>query len=55
MFLAQAKASDNVNETSGHSSTVISTGGTSSGWPVLTDTTSELNHLALILVRGCMH
>ena len=50
MFFAQAMASTKVSETSSQSSTVIGTGGTSPGQPVLTDTStaSELNRPALI-------
>ena len=56
MFSAQAMAAASVSEIGGHSSsTVISTNGTTSGRPVITDITSESNNLALILVCGCMN
>ena len=54
MFSAQTMATASVSETSSHSSsTVISTSGTYPGQPIIDDTTSEPNHLALILVCGC--
>ena len=56
MFSAQTIATASMSETSDHSSsTVISTSGTSPGQPIMSDTTSEPNHLALILVCGCMN
>ena len=55
-FSAQTVATAIMSETSSPSSTtVISTSGTSPGQPPITDATSESNHLALILVRGCMN
>ena len=51
MFSAEAMTAANMSDSSGHSSsTVISTGRTSPGRPVLTDTISESSHLVLILV-----
>ena len=45
-------ATARVSESSGHSSSSVISTSETSGQPIITDSTSELNHLALIVVCG---
>ena len=55
-FSVPQTAPASVSESSGHSSNiVISTSGIFPDQPIITETLSEPNQFALILVCGCVH